>query len=136
MLFQNDSMFFGVLTATVIVSFLSTFVIKKISQEKRRRMLVRYSALRKQSLDLQKTMSDQLLADSAENITLNGELSCNDFYRQLKSNHVYNLSDKYLSKVKKSNNLLFLNKAERNLEEQEQKLKDAEQLLMASLVLQ
>ena len=95
-------------------------------------MLSKYSELRRQSLTLQEVVSNYLLADDADKRLLSGELTCADLYRQLKSNHVYNLSDKYLSKVKKSNNLLFLNRAERKLYEQEERLNNAQRLISSA----
>nr|WP_322625997.1 hypothetical protein [uncultured Flavobacterium sp.] len=94
-------------------------------------MLKKYTELRKESLALQGTVSDYMLAKDAARKTIDGNQSLSDFYRQLKSNHIYNLSDKYLSKVKNSNNPIFLNKAERNLQEQEEKIKTAKHLIYA-----
>lgn len=94
-------------------------------------MLKKYTELRKESLALQGTVSDYMLTGDAARKIIDGDQSLSDFYRQLKSNHISNLSDKYLSKVKKSNNPLFLNRAERNLQEQEEKLKNAKHLICA-----
>ena len=136
MLFTNDFAVFEVILAIVVVYFATGFLVKKISMKRKGQILSRYGAVRKQSLELQKTLSHQVLSDTADRATLNGQISYADFYRQLKSNHVYNLSDKYVSKVKNSNNPLFLNKAERNLQEQEEKLKSAEQLISGTMLLQ
>lgn len=136
MILTNDFTILEVGAAAAIAYLLTVFIIKRISLKRKRELLTRYSNLRKQSLELQKTLSHYVLTDSTDELIPQGQISYADFYKQLKSNHVYNLSDKYLSKVKKSNNPLFLNKAERNLQEQEQKLKKAEQLISRSLVLQ
>ncbi len=103
--------------------------------KRKKDLLNRYTTLRRQSLELQKTLSHHVLSDT-DTLTTTGEINYADFYRQIKSNHVYNLSDKYLSKLKNSNNLLFLNKAERNLQQQEEKLKNAEQLISGTMILQ
>lgn len=118
-----------VLVTAVLIYFLATVVIKFVFRQKKEDILSRYSRLRRQSIDLQTAMSGYLLEGDAGKNRIDGELTFADFYRQMKSNHISNLSDKYLSRVKKSNNPLFLNKVEKNLEEQEQKLKNAEQLI-------
>jgi|GEM_PF-3152596 len=136
MLLNDDFTIFEVLIATAFVYLLTVFIVKRISLRRKRELLNRYSSLRRQSLELQKTLSQHVLTDSTDALIPQGQVSYADFYRQLKSNHVYNLSDKYLAKVKNSNNPLFLNKAERNLQEQEQKLKNARQLISGTMVLQ
>jgi len=136
MLLNDDFTIFEVLIATAFVYLLTVFIVKRISLPRKRELLNRYSSLRRQSLELQKTLSQHVLTDSNDALIPQGQVSYADFYRQLKSNHVYNLSDKYLAKVKNSNNPLFLNKAERNLQEQEQKLKNARQLISGTMVLQ
>ncbi|MFP5436470.1 MAG: hypothetical protein ACLGH8_01650 [Bacteroidia bacterium] len=132
---MNDITTFGAIGAAFAIGLLASFIARKISAHKKQLMLKKYSELRKQSLAMQGTMNNLIMAGDAERKTIDGTLTCADFYKQLKSNHMYNLSDKYLSKVKKSNNLLFLNKAERNLYEQEAKLKNAQQLLSFAMAL-
>ncbi|MFY7730468.1 MAG: hypothetical protein ACOVRN_13190 [Flavobacterium sp.] len=129
MLLTNDLMILVALGAACGLYAFVAFCIQKLSVNKKEQMLSKYSELRRQSLTLQEVVSNYLLADDADKKLLSGELTCADLYRQLKSNHVYNLSDKYLSKVKKSNNLLFLNKAERKLYEQEERLNNAQRLI-------
>ncbi|MFP9098059.1 hypothetical protein ACLI09_03315 [Flavobacterium sp. RHBU_24] len=136
MLLNDDFTILEVLIAVAFVYLVSVFIIKRISLKRKEEILNRYSSLRRQSLKLQKTLSQHVLTESTDALIPQGQVSYADFYRQLKSNHVYNLSDKQLSKVKNTNNLLFLSKAERNLQEQEQKLKNAEQLISGTLVLQ
>lgn len=132
---MNDITTFGAIGAAFALGLLASFIARKVSAHKKQLMLKKYSELRKQSLALQGSMNDLIMAGDAERKTIEGSLTYGDFYKQLKSNHMYNLSEKYLSKVKKSNNLLFLNKAERNLQQQEEKLKNAQQLLSFAMAL-
>ncbi|MFP9114686.1 hypothetical protein ACLI1A_12155 [Flavobacterium sp. RHBU_3] len=129
MLPVNDLTAVGAILAAALMYVLATVVIKFVFRQKKEDILSRYSRLRRQSIDLQTAMSGYLLEGNTGKNPIDGELTFADFYRQMKSNHISNLSDKYLSRVKKSNNPLFLTKVEKNLEEQEQKLKDAEQLI-------
>ena len=135
MLLTDDFSILEVVIAAAVAYLITLFIIRRVSLKRKKELLNRYTTLRRQSLELQKTLSQHVLTD-AGSLTATGQINYADFYKQIKSNHVYNLSDKYLSKVKNSNNPLFLNKAERNLHEQEQKLKSAEQLISGTLVLQ
>lgn len=128
---MNDLIICGIAILGLGTCFLAMGIAKKISIQKKQQMLKKYTELRKESLALQGTVSDYMLAKDAARKTIDGNQSLSDFYRQLKSNHIYNLSDKYLSKVKNSNNPIFLNKAERNLQEQEEKIKTAKHLIYA-----
>jgi hypothetical protein len=135
MLLTDDFSILEVVIAAAFAYLITLFIIKRISLKRKREILNRYTTLRRQSLELQKTLSQHVLTD-ADSLTATGEINYADFYKQIKSNHVYNLSDKYLSKLKNSNNLLFLNKAEQNLLAQEQKLKKAEELISGTMILQ
>lgn len=132
---MNDVTTISAIVIAISAGMLASFIARKISSNKKQQMLSKYTELRRQSLELQGAMSNYILAGDADLTKLEGDITCADFYRQLKSNHVYNLSDKYLAKVKNSNNLLFLNKAERNLQEQEVRLSNARKLVSFAIAL-
>jgi len=129
MLLNQDLKVVVVLSTVLLIYGAVWLAIRQLSLNKKQRMLTRYSELRKQSLELQKITSNYILSEDVSDKTLKEGITCTDFYRQLKQGHVANLSVKSLQKIKHSNNLLLLQKAEYRLKSEEQRLKEARLLI-------
>lgn len=118
--------------AGAVAGILVLYVISKIVNShprylaKKSETLDRFQILRSKSLRLQDVLSDLILSNNfaleivAENFTYK------DFLKQLKRNHVQNLSDKNYARIKNTHNRVVLMQAKKMIAEQELILKDAE----------
>jgi len=98
----------------------STFINRKNS------LLKRYQKLRSKSLKLQEAVSKHMLTSHSEKDIFMDTITYNDYSRYLQKNHIHNLSDKNYIKLKNSNNRLLFKATASMLDEQEIKLKQAE----------
>lgn len=98
----------------------SSFVNRKNS------LLKRYQKLRGKSLKLQEALSKHILSSHAEKDIFMDTITYSDYSRYLQKNHIHNLSDKNYVKLKNSNNRLLFKSTAAMLDEQELKLKQAE----------
>jgi hypothetical protein len=129
MLLNQEFEILEVLFIALLIYGVSWLAIRQLSNGKRQEVLSRYGELRKQSLELQKITSNYILSEDMSNRIMKGEITYTEFYRQLKHSHVSNLSDKCLQKIKYSNNLLSLKKAEQRLQHEEERLAEARSLI-------
>lgn len=134
MLLNHDLKIMVALCAALLVYGMLWLFMKNLSRARRQKVLSRYSELRKQSLELQKITSNYMMSADTSNVSIRGDVTYADFYRQLKQKHVSNLSDKCLQKIKYSNNLLLLKKAEHTLHNEEIRLQEARLLISYAFV--
>lgn len=129
MLFNTDAPIIAGIVLAVPAYYLLRWVLQKTLSHKKELIIRKHRMLRQQSLQLMQSVSQHMLAKNAETEAIAEQVTYGDFYRQLKVNHVSNLSDKFLIKIKHSNNPMMLEKAGQKLERQERRLKEAETLL-------
>jgi len=129
-----DLLAFIALTCIVAGYLIFKLVIKRLSFERKRSLIIRFQQLRKQSLSLQELLSEYMLSTNAERKLVKDNVTFAEYYRQLKSNHVTHLSSKFLDKLQKSNNPLLLKKTADVLKHQEIKLKDAENVISGIVI--
>jgi hypothetical protein len=129
MLLNNDLLILVSIALAALCYPLARYLAGKLLYHKKELIIRKHKQLRLQSLHLMQTASQYMLAKNAETDAIDNEVTYADFYRQLKSNHVSNLSDKVLIKIKHSNNPMLLEKAEHQLQRQERKLREAESIL-------
>lgn len=131
MLFNNDLLILTGIALAALAYPLARYLAGKVLYHKKEIIIQKHTQLRLQSLQLMQTASQYMLSKNAETDRIAGQVSYADFYRKLKTNHVSNLSEKVLIKIKHSNNPMLLGKAEHSLERQEQRLREAEKMLGA-----
>ncbi len=129
-----DLLAFIALICIVAGYLIFKLVLKRLSFEKKRNLIVRFQQLRKQSLSLQELLSEYMLSTNAERKLVKDNVTFAEYYRQLKNNHVTHLSSKFLDKLQKSNNPLLLKKTADILNHQELKLKDAENVISGIVI--
>jgi hypothetical protein len=123
---------YGLLACIALYPLLK-FLSKTSFKSRKRILLSRYKALRKESLRIQEAMSMHILSGNADRELLTGEITYGEYYRRLKHNHVSHLSSKIQEKLQNSDNPLLLIKTVEELNEQEKKLKEAQSLLSGIL---
>lgn len=79
---------------------------------------------------LQELLSNHILQNDSDTQNLKPGVTCGDFMREIKKIHSLNLSEKTYVKLKNSNNIFFLKKTDRLLDEQEHQLNDIEKELL------
>lgn len=112
--------------AAIIVAGILVYFLRPQYKGKKSEMLSKYRRVRSKSLLIQDMVSSYILANDALKKLFLPELTYGEFLRQLKKNHNLYLSEKMYVKIKKSRSLAFLKKTDRNLDEQEQRLSEAE----------
>ena len=112
--------------AAIIVAGILVYYLRPQYKDKKSDILGKYRRVRSKSLLIQDMVSSYILANDALKKLFLPELTYGEFLRQLKKNHNLYLSEKMYVKIKKSRSLSFLKKTDRLLDEQEQRLNEAE----------
>ncbi len=129
MLLNPDALIVTGIVLAVPAYFLLLQLLRKLLSHKKELIISKHSRLRQQSLQLMQSVNQHILAQNADAEPVDETVTYADFYRQLKANHASNLSDRFLVRIKHSNNPVLLEKAGQKLEKQEKKLQEAQALL-------
>ncbi|KOS07326.1 hypothetical protein AM493_15735 [Flavobacterium akiainvivens] len=129
MLLNSDILIATGVVLSPLGYILARHLLGKMLFIKKEQVITKHGKLRQQSLHLMESVSQRMVNSHDDSETIGNEVTYADFYRQLKANHVSNLSDKLIVRVKRSNNPLKLEKAAHRLEQQELRLKEAEMML-------
>ncbi len=95
----------------ILGAFLLALIIYLINNatkdtEKKRTLLLRFRDVRARSLHLQNAVADYIMANDSEDGKITTDMTYGQFLKQLKKNHIANLSEKKFAKIKNSNTLL------------------------------
>jgi hypothetical protein len=120
-----------IITALLVVGLLIYFLRPKYKDQKLA-LLLKYRRVRSKSLMMQDLLSTHILThDAMKKIFVLPDITYGEYLRQLKKAHSQHLSEKVYIKVKNSRSIMFLKKISRVIDEQEQKLNDIEDRVLA-----
>lgn len=116
--------------AAVLAAGILIYLIRPKHKEKKLMLISKYRRVRSKSLMLQDLLSSHILQNDSDSEDLRPGVTYGEFMRELKKMHSYYLSEKTYIKLKNSNNIFFLKKTDRILDEQEDQLNDIEKELL------
>lgn len=119
-----------IIIAAVLAAGFLIYLIRPKHKEKKILLISKYRRVRSKSLMLQELLSKHILQNDSEMQNLKPGVTYGDFMREIKKIHSLNLSEKTYVKLKNSNNIFFLKKTDRLLDEQEHQLNDIEKELL------
>lgn len=119
------------LVAAIIVYLLLKYLAKISFRQKKQVVLEKFKSLRLESVALQKEVSNYMLAHNAEHQQIATGITVSQFLRQLKHNHASHLSSKLIERLQNSDNPLLIKKTSEELNDQENKLKEAQNTFAA-----
>jgi hypothetical protein len=126
MLYTPEFIIAAILVVAVLVYFMRPQY-KNFKSE----ILGKYRRVRSKSLHMQDVVSSYILANDGLKKLFLPDVTYGEFLRQLKKSHSLYLSEKVYVKIKNSRSLGFLKKMNKILDEQEQKLDEVENQVMA-----
>jgi hypothetical protein len=109
------------------------YIVKNSVRQKKQLLLERIKSIRLDSIKLQEEVNNYILAQNAGLEAMPGGVTVNQFYRQLKHNHVVYLSSKLIEKLQNTDNPMLIKKTSNELDNQEAKLKEAQALFESIL---
>ncbi|KOS07416.1 hypothetical protein AM493_16230 [Flavobacterium akiainvivens] len=119
------------LLACIAIYLLIKYINKSRVRQKKQALLERFKALRLESIELQKEISNYMLGHNAEHNPTPAGVTVGQFLRQLKHNHAAHLSSKLIEKLQNSDNPLLIKKTTDELDDQETKLKESKELFLS-----
>lgn len=117
--------------AAIIIAVVIIYFMRPQYKAFKAEILGKYRRVRSKSLHYQDVISSYILANDAIKKLFLAEVTYGEFLRQLKKSHSLYLSEKTYIKIKNSRSLIFLKKMDKMLDEQEQKLNEVEDRVMA-----
>jgi hypothetical protein len=102
-------------------------------RSRKNELLEKFQSLRGKSIKMQEALSNHILTEHVLKDNFVDNYTYGDFLKYLQKNHIQYLSDKNYAKIKNSDNRLLLKQTQQVLEEQQNKLVDAESKLQIVL---